>query len=94
VVPQTNTTADRPINQKAKRSETRTFFRLLAAPAYETHGWATTRKPYSGDCAYANGFPVLVKGLDAVTLRTPAANDIMSCREEGGNSLCGWLSEV
>jgi hypothetical protein len=29
-------------------------------------------------CAYANGFPVLVEGLDVVTIRTSAGSDDMS----------------
>jgi hypothetical protein len=57
----------------------------------KTHGWVTRMKPYSGDCAYANGFPVLAKGLDAVTRRTLATNDIMSFGEEGRGGRFVWV---
>ena len=50
-----------------------------------------TRKPYSGDCAYANGFLVLANGLHVVTLRTPAANDIMPFGAEGRGGQFVWV---
>ena len=51
----------------------------------------TARKPYSGECAYANGFPVLAKSLDVVTLRTPATNDIMFFGVEGRGGRFLWV---
>jgi hypothetical protein len=40
-------------------------------------------KSYNGDCAYANGFPVLAEGLGVVIIRTSATNGTTSfCEEE------------
>ena len=51
----------------------------LAIPAYEVRRRLTTRTPHNhnGDCAGANGSPVLNVGLDMVIVRTSAENRIM-----------------
>ena len=76
---------DQPTIQEAKKVWAETWARQsrrpsvrIAFPAYQTQSWRQTQKrKYHGDCAYANGFPVLVQGLDVVFPRT-ATTEIMS----------------
>ena len=66
-----------------------------AIRAYEMHCCPVTRIRYNcnGDCAFANGFPVLAEGLDVFIPRTSATSSVMP-GGWGGGVLVEWISEV
>jgi len=67
----------------------------LAITAYKGHHWAVSRIPYNynGNCAYANGFPVLTEEFELRHTKN------FLCKRQymlwgGGRSLVGRISEV